>query len=106
MKRHGKYSFTKAGDDKLCEVEIPKERRDSLDSYCQTSSDWKEPTKYDINNLLQDASTEKATETSRKINSTSLTDTGKTMPNEEEKIIFKNKTIQDQGLDSKLSTSA
>ena len=45
-------------------------------------------------------------ETSRKINLTSLTDTGKTMPNEEEKIIFKNKTIQDQGLDSKLSTSA
>ena len=93
MKRHGKYSFTKAADDKLCEVEIPKERRDSFDRCCQTLSDWKEPTKYDINNLLQDASTEKATETSRKINSTSLTDTGKTMPNEEQKIIFKNKTI-------------
>ena len=85
MKRHGKYSFTKAGDDKLPEVETLKERnqerRDSLDSCCQTPSDWKEPTKYDINNLMQDASTEKATETSRKINSTSLTDTGKARPN-------------------------
>ena len=66
MKRHGKYSFTKTSDDKLPEVETPKERRDSLDSFCQTSNDWKEPTKYDINNLLQDASTEKATETSKK----------------------------------------
>ena len=69
MKRHGKYIFTKTGDDKLTEVETQKERkqerRDSLDSFCQTPSDWKEPTKYDINNLLQDASTEKATETSR-----------------------------------------
>ena len=65
IKTHGKYSFTKTGDDKLCEVETPKERRDSIDSCCQTQSDWKEPTKYDINNILQDASTEKATETSR-----------------------------------------
>ena len=65
MKRHRKYIFTKTGDDKLTELETPKERRDSLDSFCQTPSDWKEPTKYDINNLLQDASTEKATETSR-----------------------------------------
>ena len=68
-KRHGKYIFTKTGDDKLPEVKTPKEikqqRRDSLDSCCQTRSDWKEPTKYNINNLLQDASTEKATETSR-----------------------------------------
>ena len=65
MKKHGKYSFTKTGDDKLPQVETPKERkqerRDSLDSCCQTPSDWKEPTKYDINNLLQDASTEKST---------------------------------------------
>ena len=70
MKRHGKYSFTKAGDDKLPEVETPKEikqqRRDSLDSCCQTPSDWKEPTNYDINNLLQDASTEESTINSRK----------------------------------------
>ena len=65
MKRHRKYIFTKTGDDKLTELETPKERRHSLDSFCQTPSDWKEPTKYDINNLLQDASTEKATETSR-----------------------------------------
>ena len=40
MKRHGKYSFTKTGDDKLPEVETPKERkkerRDSLDNCCQT----------------------------------------------------------------------
>ena len=67
MKRHGKYSFTKAGDDKLPEVETPKERRDSLDSCCQTPSNWKEPTNYDINNL-QDASTEKSTKNSRKKN--------------------------------------
>ena len=76
MKRHGKYSFTKASDDKLPEVETPKERkqerRDSLDSCCQTPSDWKEPTTYDINNLLQDTSTENSTKTSRKKNSTSL----------------------------------
>ena len=76
MKRHGKYSFTKTGDDKLPEVETPKERkqerRDSLDSCCQTPSDWKEPTTYDINNLLQDTSTENSTKTSRKKNSTSL----------------------------------
>ena len=76
MKRHGKYSFTKTGDDKLPEVETPKrrkqERRESLDSCCQTPSDWKEPTKYDINNLLQDASTEKSTKNSRKKNSTSF----------------------------------
>ena len=44
MKRHGKYSFTKKSHDKLPEVETLKERRDSLDSCCQTSSDWKEPT--------------------------------------------------------------
>ena len=76
MKRHGKYTFTKTGDDKLPEVETPKERkqerRDSLDSCCQTPIDWKEPTKYDINNLLQDTSTEKSTKTSRKKNSTSF----------------------------------
>ena len=96
MKRHGKYSFTKTGDDKLPEVETPKKRRDSLDSCGQTSNNWNEPTKYDINNLMQDASTEKATETSTKINSTSLTDTGKTMPNE---TILKNKEIQHQGMD-------
>ena len=40
MKRHRKYSFTKAGDDKLPEVETPKERkqerRNSLDSSWQT----------------------------------------------------------------------
>ena len=63
MKRHGKYSFTKTGDDKLHEVETLKERKqergDSLHNCCQTPSDWKEPTKYDINNLLQDASTDK-----------------------------------------------
>ena len=63
--RQGQYSFTKTGDDKLPEVETPKERnqerRDSLDSCCQTPIDWKEPTKYDINNLLQDISTEKST---------------------------------------------
>ena len=64
MKRHGKYTFTKTGDDKLPEMETPKERkqerRDSLDRCCQTPIDWKEPTKYDINNLLQDTSTEKS----------------------------------------------
>ena len=27
MKRHGKYSFTKTGDDKLPEVETPKQRK-------------------------------------------------------------------------------
>ena len=76
MKRHGKYSFTKTGDDKLPQVETPKqrkqERRDSLDSCCQTPSDWKEPTNYDINNLLQEPSTEKPTKNSRKNNSTSF----------------------------------
>ena len=85
MKRHGKYSFSETSDDKLPQVEKPKQRkqkrRDSLDSCCQTPSDWKEPTNYDINKILQDASTEKATENSRKINLTSLTDTGKTIPN-------------------------
>ena len=64
MKRHGKYTFTKTGDDKLPQVETPierhQERRDSLDNCCQTPSDSKEPTKYDINNLLQDTSTEKS----------------------------------------------
>ena len=69
IKRHGKYSFTKTSDDNLPEVETPKERkqerRNSLDSCCQTPSDWKEPTNYDINNL-QDASTEKSTKNSRK----------------------------------------
>ena len=88
MKRHGKYSFTRTSDDKLPKVETPKERkqerRDSLDSCCQTPSDWKEPTNYDINNLLPEPSTEKARENSRKINSTSLTDTGKTRPNGED----------------------
>ena len=76
MKRHGKYSFTKTGDDKLPEVETPKERkqerRHSLDSSYQTPIDWKEPTTYDINNLLQDTSTEKSTKNSRRKNSTSL----------------------------------
>ena len=76
MKRHGKYSFTKTGDDKLPEVQTPKERkqqrRDSLDSCCQTPSDWKEPTNYDINNLLQERSTEESTTNSRKNNSTSF----------------------------------
>ena len=76
MKRHGKYSFTKTGDDKLPEVETPKgrkqERRDSLDSCCQTPIDWKEQRTYDINNLLQDTSTEKSTKDSRKKNLTSL----------------------------------
>ena len=76
MKRHGKYSFTKTSDDKLPEVETLKERkqerRNSLDSCCQTPSDWKEPKNYDINNLLQDASTEKCTKNSRKKSSTSL----------------------------------
>ena len=69
MKRQGKYSFTKTGDDKLLEVETPKERKqerkDSLDTCCQTPSDWKELTIYNINNL-QDASTEKSTKNSRK----------------------------------------
>ena len=64
MKIHGKYRFTKRGDDKLSEMETPKERkqerRGSLDSCCQTPSDWKEPTTYDIDQL-QDASTEKYT---------------------------------------------
>ena len=72
MKRHGKYSFTKTSDDKLLEVETPKERkqerRDSLDSCCQTPSDWKEPKNYNINNLLQGASTEGSTRNSRKKN--------------------------------------
>ena len=84
MKRHGKYSFIQTTDDKLPEVatlkERKQERRDSLDSCCQTQSDWKELTNYDINNLLQEPSTEKATENSRKINSTSLTDSGRTRP--------------------------
>ena len=51
IKRHGKYSFTKTGDDNLPEVETLKERKQerrySLDSSCQ----------YDVNNKLQDAST-------------------------------------------------
>ena len=72
MNRHGKYSFTKTGDDKLPEVETPKKRRDSLDSCCQTPIDWKEQRTYDINNLLQDTSTEKSTKDSRKKNLTSL----------------------------------
>ena len=72
MKRHGKYSFTKTGDDKLPEVETPKKRRDSLDSCCQTPINWKEQTTYDINNVLQDTSTEKSTKNSRKKNLTSL----------------------------------
>ena len=62
MKRHGKYIFNKTSDDKLPEVQTPKarkqQRRDSLDSCCQTPSDWKEPTNYDINNLLQERSTD------------------------------------------------
>ena len=87
MKRHGKYSFTKTGDDKLPEVETPKERkqerRDSLDSCCQTPSDWKEPTKYDINNLLQDTSTEQYSKNSRKKNSTSFRVIDESRPIEE-----------------------
>ena len=87
MNRHGKYSFTETGDDKMPEVKPPKERkqerRDSLDRCCQTPGDWKELTKSDINNLLQDTSTEKSTKTLRKINSTSFNDTGKGMPNED-----------------------
>ena len=67
MNRHGKYSFTETGDDKMPEVqpltERKQERRDSLDRCCQTPIDWKEPTKSDINNLLQDTSTEKSTKT-------------------------------------------
>ena len=55
-------------------METPKERkqerRHSLDSCCQTPIDWKEPTKYEINNLLQDASIEKSTKTSRREDST------------------------------------
>ena len=87
MKRHGKYTFTKTGDDKLAEVKTPKERkqerRDSLDSCCQTPIDWKEPTKYDINNLLQDTSTEKSTKTSRNNNSTSFCVIDESRPIEE-----------------------
>ena len=48
IKRHGQYSFTKTGDDKLPQVERPKWRKktwDSLDSSWQTPIDWKEPTK-------------------------------------------------------------
>ena len=80
MKRHGKYSFIQTTDDKLPQVEKPKDRRDSLDSCCQTPSDWKELTNDDIDNVLQEPSTEKATENSRKINSTSLTGSGRTRP--------------------------
>ena len=87
MNRHGKYSFTKTGDDKVPEVETMKERkkqrRDSLDSSCQTPIDWKEPTNYDINNLLQDTSTEKTTKTSRKNNSTSFRVIDESKPIEE-----------------------
>ena len=87
MKRHGKYSFTKAGDDKLPEVATPKERKQerrySLDSCCQTPSDWKELTNYDINNLLQDASTEKSTKNSRKNNWTSFLVIDESRPIEE-----------------------
>ena len=87
MKRHGKYSFTKAGDDKLPEVatltDRKQERRDSLDSCCQTPSDWREPTNYDINNLLQDASTEESTINSRKKNSTSFRVIDESRPIEE-----------------------
>ena len=45
---------------------LNEERRDSLDSCCQTPSDWKEPKNYDINNLLQDASTEQSSKNARK----------------------------------------
>ena len=89
MNRHGKYSFTKTGDDKLPEVETPKERkqerRHSLDSSCQTPIHWKEPTTYDINNLLQDTSTEKSTKNSRSKNSTSLHLIDESMPIEQTK---------------------
>ena len=87
MKRHGKYSFTKASDDKLPEVETPKgrkqERRDSLDSCCQTPSDWKEPTTFDINNLLQDTSTENSTKI-QKMKSTSLRVIDESRPTEQQ----------------------
>ena len=88
MNRHGQYSFTKTGDDKLPEVgtmkERKKQRRDSLDSSCQTPIDWKEPTNYDINNLLQDTSTENSTKTSRKNNSTSFRVIDESRPIEED----------------------
>ena len=42
------------------------ERRDSLDSCCQPPKDWKEPTKDDINILLQDTLTEKLTKLLKK----------------------------------------
>ena len=90
MKRHAKYSFTKAGDDKLPEVATPKERkqerRHSLDSCCQTPSDWKEPTKYDINNLLKEQSIEKSTKNSRKNKSTSFRLIDESRPIEEQAI--------------------
>ena len=89
MQRHGKYSFTKRSDDKLLEVETLKERkqerRDSLDTCCQTPSDWKEPTIYNINNL-QDASTEKSTKNSRKKNPTSFRVIDESRPIEEQAI--------------------
>ena len=90
IKRHGKYNFTKTGDDKLHEVETPKEikqdRGDSLDSCCQTPSDWKELTKYDINNLLQDTSTEKSTKKLKKNKSTSFRVIDESRPIEEQAI--------------------
>ena len=76
----------KTGDDKLPQVEKPKERRDSLDSCCQTPSDWKEPTKYDINNLLQDTSSEQSSKNSRKNNSTSFRVIDESRPIEEQAI--------------------
>ena len=89
MKRHGKYSFTRTSDDKLPQMETPKERKqergDSLDSCCQTPSDWKKQTNYDINNL-QDASTEKSTKNSRKNNSTSCRVIDESRPIEEQAI--------------------
>ena len=88
MKRHAKYTLTKKGDDKLCEVEKPKWRNKrwySLDSCCQTPSNWKEPRSYDMNSL-QDASTEKSTKNSRKNNSTSCRVIDESRPIEEQAI--------------------
>ena len=89
MKRHGKYTLTKTGDDKLCEVQKPKwrkKRRDSLDNCCQTPSNWKELTNYDINNLMQDTFTEKSTKNSRENNSTSCRVIDESRPIEEQAI--------------------
>ena len=49
-----------------------KKEETALTAAAKHQSDWKEPTTYDINNLLQDASTEKSTKNSRQKNSTSF----------------------------------